>query len=68
MAAERGWTATRALWLSAAPAEAAGNFGASVFLRVSAQQARCLGAADNQSARAAVPPLVYGRLEFTVTV
>ncbi|EYC20587.1 hypothetical protein Y032_0021g293 [Ancylostoma ceylanicum] len=37
-----------------------------VFLRVSAQQARCLDAADNQSARAAVPAFVYDRLEFTV--
>ncbi|EYC14676.1 hypothetical protein Y032_0039g1 [Ancylostoma ceylanicum] len=38
----------------------------SVFLRVSAQLARCFGAADNQSARAALPPLIYGHLEFTV--
>ncbi|EYB82358.1 hypothetical protein Y032_0361g3467 [Ancylostoma ceylanicum] len=39
-----------------------------VFLRVSAQQARFLGAADNQSARAAVSVLLYGRLEFKVYV
>ncbi|EYC42064.1 hypothetical protein Y032_0545g3247 [Ancylostoma ceylanicum] len=39
-----------------------------VLLRVSAQQARCLGAADNQSARAAVPAFVYDRLEFTVRI
>ncbi|EYC32467.1 hypothetical protein Y032_0003g1594 [Ancylostoma ceylanicum] len=35
---------------------------------VSAQQARCFGPVDNQSASAAVPPLVYDRLEFTVEV
>ncbi|EYB93886.1 hypothetical protein Y032_0178g693 [Ancylostoma ceylanicum] len=56
----------RALWLSAAPPEAAGNHDVLVLLRVSAQQARCLGAADNQSVRAAVPPIVCGRLEFAV--
>ncbi|EYC05551.1 hypothetical protein Y032_0081g1442 [Ancylostoma ceylanicum] len=55
-----------ALWLAASPPEAAGNHDVSVFLPVSAQQARCVGAADDQSARAAIPPLVYGRLQFTV--
>ncbi|EYC12651.1 hypothetical protein Y032_0046g1343 [Ancylostoma ceylanicum] len=37
------------LWLSAAPPEAAGNHDLSVFFRLSAQQARCFDAADNQS-------------------
>ncbi|EYC39228.1 hypothetical protein Y032_0668g1353 [Ancylostoma ceylanicum] len=36
-----------------------------VFLRVSATRALCLGA-DNQSGRAAGPPLVYSHLEFYV--
>ncbi|EYC06702.1 hypothetical protein Y032_0074g844 [Ancylostoma ceylanicum] len=51
--ANKGRDAARALWLSAAPHEAAGNHDVSAFLRVPAQQARCLGAADNQSVRAA---------------
>ncbi|EYB92910.1 hypothetical protein Y032_0189g1227 [Ancylostoma ceylanicum] len=52
--------------LSAAPPEAAGNHDESVLLCVSAQQAHCLGAAYNQSAHAAVWPLAYGHLEFTI--
>ncbi|EYC18103.1 hypothetical protein Y032_0028g1679 [Ancylostoma ceylanicum] len=46
--------------------KAAGNHRVSVFLRVSAQQAPCLGAPDDRSARAAVSPLVYDLLEFTI--
>ncbi|EYB89411.1 hypothetical protein Y032_0232g3038 [Ancylostoma ceylanicum] len=61
----RGGTAAQVLWLSAAPLKAARNHDSGVFLRrVSRQQVRCPGAADKQSARAAVPPLIYGRLEF----
>ncbi|EYC30451.1 hypothetical protein Y032_0005g2655 [Ancylostoma ceylanicum] len=62
----KGGVAARALRLSAAPPEAAGNHEVSVFFRVPAQKTRCLGAADNQSTRAAVQPLVYDRLEFIV--
>ncbi|EYC41360.1 hypothetical protein Y032_0572g145 [Ancylostoma ceylanicum] len=61
----RGGTAARALWLSAASPEA-GDQSVSVSLRVSIQQPHRLNAEDNQSARAAVPPLDYGRLEFTL--
>ncbi|EYC07349.1 hypothetical protein Y032_0071g610 [Ancylostoma ceylanicum] len=43
----RGGTAARALWLTAAPLEAAGNYDVSVPL-VSAQQACCLGRCSRQ--------------------
>ncbi|EYB95581.1 hypothetical protein Y032_0158g3248 [Ancylostoma ceylanicum] len=39
----------------------------SVLARVSAQQIRCLGAADNQSGPRALPLVVYDRLELAVT-
>ncbi|EYC00183.1 hypothetical protein Y032_0117g655 [Ancylostoma ceylanicum] len=38
----RGGTVRRTLWLTAAPLEPAGNHNVTVFLRVSAQQSRCL--------------------------
>ncbi|EYC17550.1 hypothetical protein Y032_0030g2128 [Ancylostoma ceylanicum] len=43
-----------------------GNHEVSFFLGVFAQQARCLGAADNQGARVAISCIVHDRLEFTV--
>ncbi|EYC06943.1 hypothetical protein Y032_0073g787 [Ancylostoma ceylanicum] len=63
---KKGGAASRALWLSAAPLEAPGNHDVSVFFRIFTRQARFFDAADNQSARVAVPLLVYDRLEFTV--
>ncbi|EYB84028.1 hypothetical protein Y032_0324g2535 [Ancylostoma ceylanicum] len=50
-------TAARALCLSAAPPEAAGNHVVSVYVRVSAEHARCLDVTDDQSARAQFRPL-----------
>ncbi|EYC08096.1 hypothetical protein Y032_0067g117 [Ancylostoma ceylanicum] len=47
-ALDKGGTAARALWLSAALLEAAGNHDVSLFLCVFAQQVRCLSAAGNQ--------------------
>ncbi|EYC35641.1 hypothetical protein Y032_1006g3372 [Ancylostoma ceylanicum] len=62
---DKGWDRSWALWLSAAPGEAAGNHDISAFICASTQQARCLGASDSQSARAR-PPLVRDRLELTI--
>ncbi|EYC12937.1 hypothetical protein Y032_0045g1169 [Ancylostoma ceylanicum] len=62
----RSGTAARALWLSAAPRQRACWATTRRKTDTPLLPAASGGAADNQSARTAVPPLVYVRSEFTV--